>query len=113
MSSRPLPQLRRRVTTEEAFGPPLTPEELTGSLSNLERKLNKEMKCTAGRNQVFIRSLLTGTGTTRPRIALKCPLRRDIGLPADVFYEHIRDICCGDPDQCEAWRNFKARHVAT
>lgn len=107
--------LRRpsRLTTDEAYGPPLTPEELTSNLSVLERKLNREMRCTAGKNQVYIRSLLTGRSTTRPRIALKCPLRRDIGQTPEVFYEHIRDVCCCDPEQCEAWLAFKARHVAT
>lgn len=109
----PARRLRPRMTTDEAFGPPLTPEELTTNLSVLERNLNRAMKCTAGRNQVYIRSLLTGSTTTRPRIALKCPLRRDIGQPAEVFYEHIRDLCCGDPEQCEAWQAFKARHVPT
>jgi hypothetical protein len=97
----------------EAPGPALTPEELTGSLSELERKLNQEMRCTAGRNQVYIRSLLTGGAATRPRIALKCPLRRDIGQAPEVFYEYIRDVCCCDPHQCPAWRDFENRHVVT
>lgn len=105
--------VRKSGKLSEAMGPPLTAEELTANLSALERKLNAEMKCTAGKNQVFIRSLLTGTGTTRPRIALKCPLRCDIGQKAEVFYEHIRDVCCCDPEQCEAWRAFKKRHVLT
>lgn len=103
----------RRVRFDEAAGPPLTPAELTGNLSEIERRLNREMKCTAGKNQVYIRSLLTGSGTTRPRIALKCPLRRDIKLVPEVYYEHIRDVCCTDPEQCPAWQNFKARHVVT
>lgn len=101
------------VRVDAAFGPPLTPDELTSNLSLLERKLNREMKCTAGKNQVYIRSLLTGRSTTPPRIALKCPLRRDIHLPAEVFYEQIRDLCCCDPNLCEAWQHFKARHVVT
>ena len=98
---------------DKAFGPLLLPEELTGNLSLLERQLNRDMQCTAGRNQVYIRSLLTGQSTTRPRIALKCPLRRDIGLTPEVFLEHIRAVCCSDPEQCEAWRAFKERHVVT
>ncbi len=98
---------------DAAFGPPITPEELTSNLSILERHLNREMKCTAGKNQVYIRSLLTGRSTTRPRIALKCPLKRDIGQNPDVFYEEIRDVCCSDPGQCEAWRAFAKRHVPT
>ena len=107
--------LRRMKPTlvEQAFGPPLTPEEMTGNLSLLERQLNRHMKCAAGKNQVYIRSLLTGQSTTRPRIALKCPLRRDIKLPQEVCYEHIRDVCCCDPEQCEAWLAFKERHVVT
>ena len=97
----------------DAFGPPLTPTELRGNLSELEHRLNAEMKCQAGKNQVFIRSLLTGSGTTRPRITLKCHLRKDIGLRPEVFYEHIRDVCCRDPEQCEAYRHFKDRFVQT
>jgi hypothetical protein len=102
-----------RGSTGEAFGPPLTSEELTTNLSVLEQRLNSEMSCPAGRNQVYIRSLLTGGSTTRPRIALKCPLRREIGQTAEVFFEHIRDVCCGDHSQCEAWRAMQERHVAT
>ena len=98
---------------EAAFGPPLTAEEQKGSLSELERRLNKEMKCQAGKNQVFIRSLLTATGTTKPRIALKCHLRKDIGLTQEVFFEHIRDVCCSNPDGCEAYKKFKDRLVPT
>lgn len=101
------------LTVEQAFGPPLTAEELGANLSELERRLNREMKCPAGRNQVFLRSLLTGNGTTPPRVALKCGYRRDIGLRAEVFYEHIRDCCCGDPEKCEAYRAFKQRFVPT
>jgi len=109
----PLRNPRARQTTTEAYGPPLTPEELSSNLSMLERKLNREMKCTAGKNQVYIRSLLTGGSTTRPRIALKCPLRRDIGETPEVYYEHIRDVCCTNPEACPAWRAFKERHVVT
>lgn len=91
----------------------MTDDELAANLSQLERDLNSRMVCHAGKNQVFIRSLLTGTGTTQPRIALKCHLRKDIGQDETVFYEHIRDTCCGDPQKCEAYRAFKRRHVVT
>jgi hypothetical protein len=79
----------------------------------LQNDLNRKMKCPAGKNQVFLRSLLTGRATTRPRIALRCHLRKDIGLPGEVFCEHIRDVCCGNPDKCEAYRRFKDRFVRT
>ncbi len=93
--------------------PPLLAEERNGNLTVLERDLNAAMACPAGRNQVFIRSIVTKYGTTPPRIALKCSLRRDIGQPPDVFLEHIRGVCCGDPTQCEAYRKFKDRFVQT
>jgi hypothetical protein len=106
---------RRRAPSrvEEEFGPPISPEEQRANLTELEQKLNREMKCQAGRNQVFLRSLLTGTGTTQPRITMKCYLRKDIGLKPEVFYEHIRDICCRDPEECEAYRQFRERFVET
>jgi len=104
---------KARSRIEEEFGPPISPEEQRANLSELEQKLNAEMKCHAGKNQVFLRSLLTGNGTTEPRIALRCPLRRDIGLNPTVFYEHIRDVCCTNPELCEAYRNFMDRFVET
>lgn len=104
---------RKRSAARDAFGPPLTDEEASANLSDLERSLNENMVCHAGKNQVFIRSLIVGRSTTKPRIALKCHLRRDIGEPAEVFYEHIRDVCCNDPTQCPAYQAFKKRHVVT
>lgn len=100
---------RTIATVKEAFGPPLTDEELKGNLTALQQKLGREMVCPAGKGQVYLRSLLTGNGTTKPRIALKCVLRKDIKQPAEVFFEHIRDVCCCDPEKCEAYRAFKAR----
>ena len=107
-------QCKRRTTrVSEEFGPPISLEEQRANLSELEERLNREMKCHAGRNQVFIRSLLTGMGTTTPRITLKCHLRKDVDLKPDVFYEYIRDVCCGDPEQCPAYLDFKERFVET
>ncbi|GEM_PF-903430 len=104
---------RKPSRVQEEFGPPLTVEELRANLTELEKKLNAEMKCPAGRNQVFLRSLLTGSGTTPPRIALKCHLRKDIGENPVVFYEYIRDVCCSDPEKCPAYRAFQERYVQT
>lgn len=98
---------------DSPFGPPLTDEEQNANLSQLERQLNQQMKCPAGKNQVYLRSVLTRRGATPPRIALKCTYRRDIGLSKEVFYEHIRDVCCGDPEKCEAYQAFKKRFVQT
>jgi hypothetical protein len=111
--SEPAGVRKPRRSTLASFGPPISAEEARANLSDLERKLNEQMICHAGKNQVFIRSLLTGSGTTQPRITLKCPLRRDIGETPDVFYEHIRDVCCCDPEKCKAYRAFKDRFVET
>lgn len=104
---------RQSSALDKAFGPPLTAEEQTGSLSELEKRLNREMQCPAGKNQVFLRSLIGPKGTTQPRVALKCHLRKDAGLPAEVFYEHIRDVCCANPENCPAYKKFKDRFVPT
>lgn len=105
----------RRVSQRmmKAAGPPLTDEELNSNLSELERRLNEQMRCPAGKNQVCIRSVLGGSGQTRPRIMLRCPLRRDVGLEPEVYYEHIRDVCCRNPDQCPAYQAFKDRFTPT
>ena len=93
---------------QQAAPPPICEEELNGNLSLLENQLNKTMKCFAGTNQVFLQSRLLGQLTSKPRIMLRCPLRPDYGLPRDVFYEYIRDVCCKAPAQCEAYRRFTA-----
>lgn len=94
-------------------GPPLTKEELTGNLTELQNELTKKMQCPNGRGQVFIRSLVLPGGTTPPRIALKCQLRRDIKQPAEMFLEDIRSVCCANHENCEAYKAFKKRHVKT
>ena len=109
------PRSTRRVSHRlmKAAGPPLTEDELNANLSELERRLNEEMRCPAGKNQVCIRSVLGGSGQTRPRIMLRCPLRKDVGLEPEVYYEHIRDVCCRNPDQCPAYEAFKDRFTPT
>jgi FixJ family two-component response regulator len=92
----------------QAGPPPVTDEENRGNLSMLEKQLNTKMKCFAGRNQVYIQSMILGGATSRPRICLKCSLRAEYGLNKDVYYEFIRDVCCKDPTGCEAVRKFQA-----
>lgn len=91
--------------------PPITQKELTSNLSILETRLNRKMKCFAGKNQVFIRSLLSGGKRAKPRICLKCPLRAEFGLNREVYYEFIRDVCCAKPTQCRALRLFQAKRM--
>jgi len=92
--------------------PPITAEEMQANLSILERDLNREMRCFAGKNQVYIQSMITGSRATRPRICLKCSLRAEFGLPRDVYYEFIRDRCAGDPDLCKAVQLYSGRSGA-
>lgn len=89
--------------------PPITPEENGANLSLLEARMNRGMRCFAGRNKVYLQSLVGPAGASEPRIALKCPLRRACGLPCDVYYEFIRDTCWGDPSRCEVLQKFLAR----
>ncbi|HSW46556.1 MAG TPA: hypothetical protein VLM89_13395 [Phycisphaerae bacterium] len=91
---------------QRASAPPITEEELNNNLSMLETRLNKQMKCFAGTNQVFIQTHM-GHRASKPRIMLRCSLRSEYGLSRDVFYEWIRDVCCGDPSHCEAYCQFK------
>lgn len=100
---------------KEAKGevPPITEEEANANLTELERNLNRHMQCFAGKNQVYLQSLIVGRNhTTKPRVALKCPLRKQFGLPPTVYYEYIRDVCCGNPAGCPAFQEFRARNSA-
>ncbi len=96
----------RARAAQDAAPPPITQEEARGNLSAMETQLNKKMKCFAGRNQVYIQSMILGGRTSQPRVALKCSLRAEYGLNKDVYYEWIRDVCCGDPTRCEAYQQF-------
>ncbi len=89
----------------QAPAPPVTAEEARANLSVLENQLNRAMKCFAGTNKVFILSQIGSMA--KPRICLKCPLRPEFGLPANVYYQFIRDVCCGQPDKCEAYSAFQ------
>lgn len=92
--------------------PPITEFEKKANLSQLENDLNRQMKCFAGKNLVFLQSFLVGMQKTKPRICLKCPLRREFGLTERIYYEYIRDVCIGDPESCAAVRKFQARTSA-
>jgi len=91
---------------------PLTSHERKTNLTQLENHLNRQMKCFAGKNQVFLQSFLVGTEKTKPRICLKCHLRREFGLTERVYYEYIRDVCAGDYRSCPAVQQFQARNSA-
>lgn len=99
----------RRRASGGAEPPPISAEERNGNLSELEKSLNAQMKCPAGKNQVFIRSVVSSGGTTPPRIALRCTFRRDLGMTPEVYYEHVRDVCTCDPEKCDAYRQMRKR----
>jgi len=94
---------------EDAPAPAVSAEEARSNLSELEKQLNGSMKCFAGLNKVFIQSHIGSV--SRPRICLKCPLRPEYGLSANVFYEFIRDVCCAGPNSCEAYSIFQQTRV--
>lgn len=89
--------------------PPLTAEELASNISELQKRLNRRIVCFAGQNQVYIRSVILDLGkTSTPRIAMKCAIRKRLKHPPDVYFEYIRDVCCGDPTACPAHQQFRA-----
>ncbi len=91
--------------------PDITSEELAGNLTELEARLNRQMKCFAGKNQVYIQSFILGCGRkSKPRIAVKCSLKQEYGEPPNVYYEYVRDVCCGNPETCSAYQTFKIKH---
>lgn len=93
--------------------PPIVEEEAAANLTELEQMLNRRMQCFAGKNQVYIQSVIVGQlRKTKPRISLKCSLRKEHGDPPNVYYEYIRDVCCGDPHACPAYQAFRAKHSA-
>lgn len=93
--------------------PPISEEELKANITELEAELNLRMQCFAGKNQVYLQSFILGGGrTSKPRIALKCPLRQEYGDPPNVYYEYIRDVCCSNPAACSAYQTFQAKHSA-
>ncbi|MCH7812625.1 MAG: hypothetical protein IID40_01260 [Planctomycetes bacterium] len=99
--------------SEKGDQPPLTEEERSANLTELEATLNRRMKCFAGKNLVYLQSFVLGVGrTSKPRIALKCPLRQKYGDPPNVYYEYVRDVCCSNPESCSAYQTFKKRHSA-
>ena len=112
------PEALDRAISEAMFGkrdaalsaPPVTREEARRNLSELEQEMNQRMVCFAGMNQVYLQSLILGNGqTTKPRIALKCSIRKRFGHPPDVYYEYIKDVCCSKPEVCPAYQEFQAR----
>jgi len=100
----------RGTSTASDDVPPLTSEEQRANITQLAKELNGRMKCPAGLRQVFLQSFITSAGTkTTPRVCLRCKVRAEFGMRPHVYYEHIRDICCGDPRRCEAFRLLQKR----
>ena len=92
--------------------PPLTAyEQRTRNLSALAKRLNQRVQCGAGKRRVLVQSFITGHNRkTPPRVALRCPLRTELGLQPYVYCEHIRDVCCAAPQKCVVLRAYQALH---
>ena len=87
--------------------PPVTEFEEKSNLTMLQQELHRKMKCFAGKNKVYLQSIIGDDGKkSRPRLAIKCHLRAEFKMGRHVYYEYIRDVCCGDPAQCFAFRKF-------
>ena len=82
------------------------------SLLQLERKLNEEMRCPAGKNQVYILSRMKTNGRIKreaPQICIDCKIRNYLGWRKRVYLDFIRKVCCGDQKtMCEAYIKFMA-----
>ena len=104
--------LLQRVRDQYGQQPPISEEESAANLTELERDLNRKMVCVAGKNLVYLQSFILGDGQkSKPRIALKCPLRKEYGDPPNVYYEYIRDVCCKDPSVCAAYQKWRENLV--
>lgn len=83
------------------------------SLSQLQRELNRCMRCPAGQNQVYILSRMRSNGRLlkeSPRVALDCKIRSYLGWHKKVYEEGIRKVCCNDFERaCEAYSTFMVR----
>jgi len=80
------------------------------SLLQLERKLNEEMRCPAGKNQVYILSRMKTNGRIKkeaPQICIDCKIRSYLGWRKRVYLDFIGKVCCGDHRRlCEAYVKF-------
>ena len=114
LRSEELAQAMRQATDSEppapASTPPIIDEELSANVSELVNRLNATMRCSIGKEQVFLHSFITGLGeTSQPRVTLRCHLRAEFGADPYIYYEHIRDVCCAAPHKCEFLRAFAAQ----
>lgn len=83
------------------------------SLIQLQKKLNQEMHCPAGQNQVFVLSRMKTNGRVKkeaPQVCLNCKIRSYLGWRKTVYLDFISKVCCGDYRRyCEAYVKFLAR----
>ena len=82
------------------------------SLTQLQRKLNLEMRCPAGKNQVYVLSRMKTNGRIKreaPQVCIDCKIRNYLGWRKRVYLDFIRKVCCGDHKlMCEAYLKFMA-----
>ena len=83
------------------------------SLYQLQRELNRCMRCPAGQNQVYVLTRMKSNGRLKkeaPQLALDCKIRSFLGWKKKVYHDFIRKVCCSDfKTGCEAWNTFMAK----
>jgi hypothetical protein len=87
----------------------------TESLMQEERRLNALVRCPYGQKKVYVRSVLDGrsAGASKPEIALRCAVMREMGHAVGGFNIVSRDqiiaVCCGDYIHCPTYQELARR----
>jgi len=77
------------------------------SLSELEARLNREMKCPMGKNQVYIHgSIIRASDGDPPEIRLRCKLRTMRGDRDPIGLAYIEKVCTRNPKLCPSYRSY-------
>jgi len=78
------------------------------SLNDKVNRLNREMKCPMGRNQVLIHGsiLRTSDAADPPEIKMRCKLRSMRGDKGLVPLNFIEGVCTKDPMLCPVYRQY-------
>jgi len=91
------------------------PESPEVSLMEEQRRLNALVRCPYGQKKVYVRSVLDGrsAGATKPEIALRCAVMREMGHAVGGFNIVTRDqiiaICCADYAHCPTYQELARR----
>lgn len=77
------------------------------SLTEKANRLNCEMKCPMGKNQVYIHgSIIRASDDDPPEIRLRCKLRTMRGDRDPIGLRYIENVCIRNPKLCPTYRNY-------